>query len=181
MCRGRWRTIEKVFGGSGFRVGRGWPGVSGHFAHNAVLVDVIRIQQTECQSASSPSKVQDLGFRVYGLGFIECRVLGRVRGPGVTVQGLIRVQGLRFRVQGLGFRVQGLGFRVQGLGFRVQGLGFRGLGFRVQGLEFSVRLQSWKRTNGDGMKVQGSGIRVQGSGFRVQGLGSRVQGLGFRV
>ena len=60
MCGGRWRTMEKVFRGSGFRVGGGKvsrPGVSGHFAHNVVLVDVIRIQQIERPFVSSPSKV----------------------------------------------------------------------------------------------------------------------------
>ena len=88
-------------------------------------------------------RVQGLGCREYGIGFIIYDALSRVQDAGFLIQGLgCRVQGLGFRVQGKGSRVQDSGFKIHDLGsvtgfccfsFSVQSSGL-GLGSGIQGL-----------------------------------------------
>ena len=62
-------------------------------------------------------KVQGLGLRVQGSGFIVSALKSRFRVEGSG----LRVYCLGFEVQGTGFRAQGSGFTVQGLRFKAQG------------------------------------------------------------
>jgi hypothetical protein len=63
------------------------------------------VAELEMLKARPGCRVQDLGLRGCGVGFI--------------------IEDLGFRFEGVGLRMEDVGFRVEGLGLRMEGVGFR--------------------------------------------------------